>query len=106
MAVAVVGSVGLYPIDRSTGELSRDGVEQRAVASVQPTGIDLEHLQGGRGDLGVDRAAVLYLSEVAHPLEKSVRHAWGSARAGRDRLCSIGVDLDAKDAGGAQDNLP
>ena len=91
--------------DRAAAELGRDGVEQGAVAAVEPAGVDLEHLQRGGGDVGVDRPGSLHLGEVADPLQQPVGDPRRAARARGDRLRALGVDLDLEDARRALDDL-
>src|SRR5207342_1357061 len=91
--------------DRAAAELGRDRVEQGAVAAIEAAGVDLEHLQGEGGDLGVDRAAIPDLGDVADPLQQPVGDPRRAARALCDRPRPLGVDLDPEDAGRTDDDL-
>src|SRR5690349_3507531 len=64
---------------RAAGELAGDGFQQSAIAAVEPSGVDLQHLQRVDGDGATDASAFLHLGEVPDPLQQPVRDPWGAA---------------------------
>ena len=84
--------------DRAAAELLGDRRQQLAVDALEPAAVDLEQLERLAGDVVRDLAGVAHLGDVAHAPQDPVRDPRRAARAARDLVGGVVLDLDVEDA--------
>ena len=67
--------------------------------------IDLEHVEGGERHLAADESARLHLGKIAHSAQQPIGDARSAARALRDPVRAIGLEIQLQDRGTANHDL-
>jgi hypothetical protein len=80
-------------------------IRMRAVHLVEPGLVHVERIEGEVRELARDPAVAVDLGEVAGPAEEAVGDARGAAAAPGELVRSLLVDVDADEAGAAEDDL-
>ncbi len=98
IAVFADGGGEVLDADGTARELLDDRPEKVSVDHVEAFGVDVEHLEGGRGHFLRDAAVVLHFGIIAHAPQKSVGDAGRAAAATGDFERARLVDADVEQA--------